>query len=377
MRTWTVVASALALAAAAASAAAPSAPVLGIALDAGQGHLARLDPDSLRPLRISTFLTNGYAVAPALSPDGATVALGSTSFIGVRLVDVRSLRLRAEVRVRMSGAHVVASAWPSPTRLVVAAVRGNPASVVFVTVDPVRASVVGVRRVTGTPVRAARTDEGLAVLIAPVSGIGRARLAVESDAALHVWPVPVQAGRTKKAQTVPALAVDPAGGRAYIVDPSERLTQIELSTGKAQQRVLARRGLAKGLNGPQRVAAWLGYGRMAVTGTNGSEAAGLELVDVGRRTARWLDRETSRMAVGSDVLVALGTNDAMPLRAYAFDGTPRFELDVAAGEWVQVAGDRAYLGRRLLDLASGRVIGQAPAESRVVLLATDGSTFPL
>jgi hypothetical protein len=116
---------------------------------------------------------------------------------------------------------------------------------------------------------------------------------------------------------------------------------------------------------------------MAVTGTNGSEAAGLELVDVGRRTARWLDRETSRMAVGSDVLVALGTNDAMPLRAYAFDGTPRFELDVAAGEWVQVAGDRAYLGRRLLDLASGHVIGQAAAESRVVLLATDGSTFPL
>jgi hypothetical protein len=390
MRTWLVAAvSALASVAVAASPAAPTAPVLGIALDGGQGHLARLDADTLRPLRTSTFLTNGYTVAPALSPDGATVALGSTSFIGVRLVDIRSLRLKAEVRLRLSGAHVVASAWPSRTRLVVAAVRGNPATVVFVTVDPARGKVVNVRRLSGTPVRAARTADGLAVLVAPAPAIGRARLAVASPAALHVWPVPVQAGRANGRQTIPALAADPAGGSAYIVDPADRLTQIDLATGKSEQRALVRRGLAKGLNGPQRVAVRLANGRLAVTGSNDSfrlvdgrevvdsEPAGLELVDIGGGTTRMLDRETSQVALGSDALIALGTSEATPMRAYAFDGSPRFELDLAAGDWVQVAGDRAYVGRRIVDLASGHVIGQAAAEPRVVLLATDGSGFPL
>src|SRR5439155_11457618 len=138
MRTWVVAASALAaLAVTASPAAAPtSSPLLGIVLDGGQGHLARLDPDTLRSLRRSSFLTNGYAVAPALSPDGSTVALGSTSFIGLRLVDVTSLKAIAEVRLRLSGAHVAASSWPSPTRIVVAAVHANPASVIFVNIDP-------------------------------------------------------------------------------------------------------------------------------------------------------------------------------------------------------------------------------------------------
>jgi hypothetical protein len=195
MRTSVSVASALSFAALAvayvlpAGAATPAhPPVLGIVLDGGQGHLGRLDPDTLRPLRTSRFLTNGYAVAPALSPDGTTVALGSSSFIGMRIVHAASLRLKAAIRVRLSGAHVVASTWPSRTRLVVAGVRRNPAGVVFVTVDPSRAKLLSVRRVNGAAVRAARTRDGLALLLAPASGIGQARLAVMTPAGLRIWP---------------------------------------------------------------------------------------------------------------------------------------------------------------------------------------------
>ena len=43
----------------------------------------------------------------------------------------------------------------------------------------------------------------------------------------------------------------------------------------------------------------------------------------------------------------------------------------------QLALNRTYVGRRIVDLSSGHVIGQAAAESRIALLATDGSTFPL
>src|SRR5215216_2886192 len=80
------------------AAAAPDAPLLGIVFDGPRGHLARLDSETLRPLRTGAFLTNGYAVAPALSPDGRKVLLGSTSFFGIRIVDVATLRRDFEVR---------------------------------------------------------------------------------------------------------------------------------------------------------------------------------------------------------------------------------------------------------------------------------------
>jgi hypothetical protein len=374
--------------------AATTAPplLLGVVLDGGQGHLARLDPDTLRPLRTGSFLTNGYTVAPALSPDRSTVALESTSFIGLRLVDVASLRIRSEVRLRLTGAHVVASAWPTQRRLVLAAVHANPTGVVFVIVDTERAKVVDVRRVSGTAVRAARTRDGIALLLAPVTGIGPSRLAVASPSRLRVWRLPVRAGRswsTTGTQTIPALAVDPTRGRAYVVDPGERLAEIDLATGRTEVRALARRSLQKGVNGPQRDASWLGGGLLAVTGTDdsvrivdgqpvvGTDPAGLELVDVRDATVRIVDSETSRVFPAGGVLVALGTSDAVPLRAYGYDGALRFQVDVGAGDWVQVVGARAYVGRRVVALPSGEVLGQTAAEPRVALLATDGSTFPL
>ena len=368
-------------------------------LDGGQGHLGRLDPDTLRPLRRSSFLTNGYAVAPALSPDGTTVALGSTSFIGARLVDVASLKAIAEVRVRLSGAHVAASSWPSAKRLVLAAVRANPASVIFVTVDPKTAKVVRTRTVRGTAIGGARTADGLAVLLAPTAAIGQARLAVASAARLRVWKLPIRAGRRWPVvhgsapfgtQIIPALAVDPTNGRGYVLDPSDRVAAVDLASGKTLLHALAKRTLAKGSNGPQRSARWLGNGLIALTGSNdyvhvtggrvdvGADPAGLELVDVRDWTTRTVDRDASNVVVGGGVLFALAPSATTPLRAYDFAGHLRFELDNAsAGDWVQVAGNRAYVGRRVLELPSGRVLGETPAEPRVIVLPTDGSQFPL
>jgi hypothetical protein len=400
MRTFVVAASVLAAFAVTTSAAAPAPPpLLGIVLGGGQGHLGRLDPDTLRPLRMSSFLTNGYAVAPALSPDGATVALGSTSFIGVRLIDVDSLKATGEVRLRLSGAHVVASSWPSPNRLLIAAVHANPASVVFVTVDPRAAKVSRVRTVRGTPIDGSRTADGLAVLLAPGAGIGQARLVVASAARLRVWKLPIRAGRRWPVgqnsrplgtQTIPALAIDSSNGRGYVLDPGGRVAKVDLATGKTLLHVLARRTLAKGINGPERSARWLGHGLIAFTGSNehvqvsggrvevGADPAGLELVDVRHWTTRVVDRDASNVVVGGGVLFALGTTQAAPPRAYDFAGHLLFDLDGAASQdWVQVAGNRAYVGSRVLELPSGRVLGETVAGPRVIVLPTDGSQFPL
>src|SRR5919198_689142 len=88
---------------AAPAAAAPDAPLLGVVFDGGQGHVARLDPETLRPLQTGRFLTNGYAVGPVLSPDGTKVALGSTSFLGARIVDVETVVSEADIRATGGG----------------------------------------------------------------------------------------------------------------------------------------------------------------------------------------------------------------------------------------------------------------------------------
>jgi hypothetical protein len=396
MRTWAVALAAVAVAAAP-TAGAPGTPLLGVALDGGQGHLAQLDPDTLRPLRTSSFLTNGYVVAPALSPDGGTVALGSTSFVGIRLVDVATLKLKAEVRVRnLPGTRVAASSWPSSDRLVLLAVHANPTSVLVVTVDPTRARIESVRTLSGTAIEAARTRDGLAVLLAPRVGIGQARLAVASATGLRVWKVPLSAGRRYRVsapfgtQTIPGLAVDPARGRAYVLDPAGRVAEVDLTSGKVRLHLLVRRALAKGINGPERSARWLGNGLIALTGSNefvhvsggridvGGEPAGLQLVDVRDWTLRVVDPDANMIAVSAGVILAPATTAGAPLRAYDFAGHLRFELNgVSVGDGLDVAGNRASVGGRVLELPSGRVLGDAPVDPRVFLLATDGSTFPL
>jgi hypothetical protein len=392
MRTSAVAASAFAALATAgasvlpAGAAAPAAPLLGIVLDGGQGRLARLDPDSLRPLRTSSFLTNGYAVAPALSPDRTRVALGSTSFVGVRIVDVQSMRKTQEIRLRASGAHVAATAWPSDGRLVLACVSAEPA-VLFVTVDPEHRKILRLRRVAGTAVRAVRTRDGLAVLLAPRSGIGPARLAVASPTTLRVWRLPVSAGRRWSvgggtgAQRIPGLAVDPARGRGYVADPGDRVIEVALATGDVGVHAPALRTPAKSLRGPQRSAVWLGGGLVAVTGSDddaGRQPAGLRLVDVRNWTVRTVDADASRMLVARSVLVAFGEAATAPIRVYGLDGALRVELEaVAAPGWVQVWENRLYVGRRVLELPSGRVLAESVAAPRVVVLSTDGSTLPL
>ncbi len=395
-----VLAAALAVAFAPAGAGA-DAPLLGIVLDGGQGHLGRLDPETLRPLQTSTFLTNGYAVAPALSPDAAKVALGSTSFLGVRIVDVASLTADAEVRVPLSGGHVAATAWPVPTRLVIGGVRCCPSTLVLATVDTEARKVVGVKTVVGTPLAAARSADGLAFLVAPATGIGAARLVVAEPERLRVVKLAVRAGRAWPrarrgpvigTQRIPGLAVDPAAARAYIFVPEGLVVEVALRTGRVSSHTLVRRTISKALTGPNRDARWLGDGLVALTGVDEhveihgtsverrANPAGLALVDVRTWTSRLVDGDATSVTVGDGLLFTRGDWQAArrPVRAYDFTGRLRFELaDLAPSAWLQTAGDRAYVAGRVLELPSGRVLRRLSPEIRVTILPTDGSQFPL
>ena len=403
MRTSVVVAVlAAALAVVLAPAAAErDAPLLGIAQIGREGHLAHLDPETLRPLRTGAFLTNGYAVAPALSPDAAKVVLGSTSSLGVRIVDVATLQRDLEIRADVPGAHVVATAWPSDGRLVVGGVRCCPSSLVVATMDVAARKVLRVRTVAGTPVAGARTADGLAFVVAPAAGIGPARLVVADAERLRVVKLPLRAGRawprTRRGpvvgtQLVPGLAVDPAAGRAYVFPAAGAAVEMALATGRVTTHTLVRRTTAKALEGPDRDARWLGNGLVALAGLDehalvrgtsvevSAEPAGLVLVDVRRWTSRVVDRTATRVTVGGGLLFAHGDWRATPrpIRAFDFTGRLRFELSgLSPSAWLQTAGDRAYVGGSVIELPSGRVLRRLATEARVTVLATDGSQFPL
>jgi hypothetical protein len=382
-RTALLALAALGLLLAPAKAAPPGPPLLGAVLDGGQGHLARLDPETLRPLRTSRFLTNGYAVGPVLSPDATKVALGSTSFLGARVVDVETVASEADLRATgESGTHVAATAWPAPNRLLLTATRCCPSTAVLATLDPVARAVVRVRTLRGTPMAAARTPTGLAVLLGPATGIGAARVALFDADRLRVFGVPVQAGRvpprgtTAGRQMLPGLAVDAGRGVAYVASTTVTV-EVDLATGRSRVHTLARRTVAKTMNGPSLDALWLGNGLVAVTGTIDADPAGLRLVDVRTWSARLVDGDAATMVVAGDTLLTRGSSAQAPIRGFDLAGHPRFELDGVPNAWLQAAGNRAYVGNRVYELPSGRLLRTLPPGPRVALLPTDGSTFPL
>jgi hypothetical protein len=205
------------------------------------------------------------------------------------------------------------------------------------------------------------------------------------------WP-PHGDGPIVGTQVIPALAVDVSGGRAYVFPAAGSAIEVDLATAKVRSHRLAQRGLAKALNGPDRVARWLGNGLVALTGittrarlsgtTLESDAtpAGLALVDVGTWKARMIDRDATSVIVAGGLLLARGYAQSPPtsIRAYDFTGRLRFELtDLPRDAWLQAGQTRAYVGNRVHELPSGRLLRRLPADPRVRLLPTDGSQFPL
>ena len=171
-----------------------------------------------------------------------------------------------------------------------------------------------------------------------------------------------------------------------MLDSTDRVAELDLASGRVTLHSLARRTLAKGLNGPERSARWLGNGLIALTGSNefvrgttvGADPAGLELVNVRDWTTRVVDPDASAMVVAGATLLAFAPGQSAVLRAYDFAGARRFELDnLGADDWIQVSGNRAYVGRQVLELPSGRAVGRTSAAPRVTVLPTDGSQFPL
>lgn len=377
-------------------------------------YLARIDERSLRqtgPRRGRLGYVGSWAFA---EPGGGLLAVATQLWTNdttqvVRFVDVGSLRLIPKT-VPLGG-YASALLWARPDRLVAVVndLSGRGSSVV--TIDTGSRQIVSRRTLDGDVAAVARAADALVVLETPRNAIGASHLdVVAADGTLSsvaldrvtagtAWPE--QDGVVSDpfgTQRVPALAVDPDGYRAYVVQPDGPAADVSLRTLavsyhdlRAPDSVLARFGawltppaVAKGMDGPVRAGTWLGDGLMALTGFDEhvvrkadnadvtTSPAGLAIVDTRDWSIRVLDPGADSVTAADGLLLATGRRGSsgqeqatgMGLAAYGPDRSLQFRLFPGVSSWVVAAlAGRAYVegaggdsSVSVVDLSSGKVV---------------------
>jgi len=331
------------------------------------------------------------------------------------VVDLVHLRRLGAIRAQPPGLGASGWNWVGPSRLLLVGTAGETATEVLA-VDIRARRVVHRQRFDGVVQGWARLPHGLALLATPANAIGQARLVVsDADAGLRtVTLAPINAGfrqlddtdgsGPRMEQAVPGIAADPAGRRIYVVPAGGPLAEVEPATLQVTYHRLGRPASpmqrlarwwappaeAKMISGPSRSLLWLGDGRLAITGYDGSAKgqhmevpSGLELIDTASWTSHRVDRHSSSAVLAAGRLLAFGTafgtgrdgaNQGYGLTLYGpGDRQPLHRFGAQQVSWVQTNGDLAYVqvmdanrgdvaGYVVLDLRSGRVLHQGTGD---------------
>jgi hypothetical protein len=388
--------------------------------------VVRLDPVSLEPAAgVPRVGVGDHAIPWAQSPDGSVLAVGSIDSTSLVFVDARSMRALG----RIGTAFVRALAWPEPDRLLLFEHNGSRWR--FALVDPLSRTVLW-RRTVGDGhadlVSAARTRDGLAILMAPGRRVASPwLLLLDADGGARRISLPrIAAGSAKRRigkryrswHRHPGLAVDAEGGRAFVVTAGPRVAVVELATLAVSYRdvrvvrartagggaaLRARDGGILLATGTLRQAHWLGNGLIATAGwdsvivrdrrgqrAQGDAPAGVSVIDTRDWTSRRLVAEARWFHPTADLILARSRPRGRPgtvLAAFAHEGATRFrvELDDAAFG-VQSAGPYAYLGLgdeyrphrvTVIDTRTGSVAGSPVAPGWVLLLSPSQPQFCL
>ena len=392
----------------------PPATVLGITWHARgfvRPKLTHLKSLSLEPLGRGVSLGVGGGSATTLSRGGRMLALGDEN-PGVEIVDLRRMRKVGAVKLPAPG-WVTFLSWQHG--YLFAVVSRDRSSVVAV-IDPVGRQVLQHYRLARRIIDVQESRGAVVVLTAPRKGIGPLELTVVGGKGMQSVRVPeifggarVENGEDgyRAREVTPALAVEP-GERAFIVPAGKTVAEVSLHNLAVEYHTLAEpvsllRRLhnwlepsaeAKVLDGPQRKAAWLASGLIAVTGadyttvTSASgldvqvEAAGLSLLDPDDWSIRKIDGETSDFVSFRTSLLAFGDTSwghpAPGLGVVGYDLTGRElfrRFKGTAVSWVEPVEGLAYVSldekrRAVLDAASGRVLSR-PHPRRPLSLVVD------
>lgn len=134
------------------------------------------------------------------------------------------------------------------------------------------------------------------------------------------------------------------------------------------------------MSGYVRSAGWLSGGLLAVSGADTDQSrsrpAGLLIIDTRSWKIRVVDRGATGFVVADTLLLATGGTwdpstskpTGIGVAAYGFDGARRFRIFDGESVWLaRVHGGHAYVGSsgqdqlRIIDLATGRAIGERPS----------------
>jgi hypothetical protein len=376
-------------------------PVLG-RLDKRAVWIARRSP------RLRIF---NPAVSWTYSPDGSQLALateyqgGTDPVASVQWIDPVSLS-RVARTTKLGDGSVASMAWAADRVNLVLRTWCCPGSFEVVGVSSRTHKVVSRLRFERNVIDVRRAGGTLVVLTSPEVGLGAAGLVVvDPEGTIRSTTlagiaagldVPDESGTpASMRQSIPGLAVDPDGGRAFVVAGSGAIAEVSLAgLGVAYHAVAAPVSLlgrvhswlepeaeAKGLNGPIRDARWLGGGILAVAGADESATrvggelrvtrtpVGLRLVDTNTWAARLIDRGADEVHVDGGLLLATGSRltageaqTGMGIAVYGFDGVRRVAALQGEAAYVDLSfRGRAYLSlttsqqRAVVDLASGAV----------------------
>jgi hypothetical protein len=366
--------------------AAPHAPVLGF--DYGAKRISWYDPATLASAKGAALAWDGQLCSWSFSPDRKRLAAsdcnGKLSFLSVP-----SLKSLGKVQAASRIWDAASLTWVTPTRLL-AVDRAGGGDASLLVIDTAKRRVI--RRVGLGGIVSARAPAGdrLALLVVPFDSFGPARVVVSgADGTTRSATIdritagsqfgPFEgAGPTGEIRT-PGFAVDPSG-TAYVIGADLTVAAVDLTTMGVTYRGPTR-SVTKVLIGSSRVAAWLGGGRVAVSGSDfvgdasvPARPFGLHVLDTSTWKYTTLDATSAGLVVDGSRILAYG---ATRWSAYSVAGAHLYDIDAPEGSSVTPAQGSTYVCtdrwlRRVLDSATGAQIA-APKDRGCPTLLTGRS----
>jgi hypothetical protein len=385
MRLVAAAAVALALAGGAPAAA---APVLGF--DWPSRTLAWFDPATLARVASPRPDVADNTCDWAFSPDGAAVALAGCNSGSLRLVDVRRMKLLGDVQpADHFYSWIVGLAWLRADRLLAVADR-TPVSDVLV-IDASTRRVVKTVPLRGSAWGTRVVGDELVVLVGKHGGYTAARVVVvDADGATRTVTLGrvsignivtyAKTGEPRTRTRTPGFTVDPDGGRAFVVNKSLVVAEIDVASLAVTYHELARRTLQKSIEGPQRLAEWLGDGKLVIGGgdwkagkTETAKPIGIQFVDTRDWTSRTIDAHSLWYDVIGGLIGVNGEGARRTYVVYGADGAPRWRTTLGVNQYVELQAGRGYVcdGDRLLrilDPATGTTTFTPTKETQCVRL---------
>ena len=377
------------------------APLVRMRDGHGSDLLFRVHPRTLRPLSrpIRTFRSGSDM---ALTADGRRMAYKGGWRAGSSIHFVDFARWRSLGVVRLGRRGLLGVGWVAPNRVVAITGQGFGRQRLL-WVDVAGKKVVARRAFRGRMLNRFRVPGGFALALAPEDQIGPLRLLLaDAEGGMRTIDVEgIRAGGNEGERDArflnPGIAVDPEGGRVYVVAARGLLVaEVALATGEVSYHALGA-GASKGnVDVWWREAVWAGDGRIAVSGEHfrpargrrppdGPVPFGVRIIDTNDWSMTTLDPRPSVMHVAGDTVLAYGTrwfsgnrrSESTGLLAFDPGGQRAFVR--FRGQEIATVGSRgkllyAWVRRartlHVIDLRDGRTVNKVHTARRIPFLLT-------